>query len=274
MGDANQAAPSSAPAGAVASTDPSDWRAAHDLLSRLCTSVEALKQQGERHAALLESLTAAAPTKAAAPPPVDVSALARSAATKAGRLPLMQAAPRNAPTATTPDAGAAEPAGAPAATPRTPQLSRLPSSRKKWGTASRGLGGAYAAGNEAGAAPKTVDALSEKEVARLLHPHRYSISELTFRRGVINPDGRVRIGWDVCMAVVVVYLSLAVPIELGFAPPLSLGARAFNVLLDFLFILDIIFNFFTGFFERKRYVADRRRIARRYLGSWFVPDVL
>ena len=45
-------------------------------------------------------------------------------------------------------------------------------------------------------------------------------------------------------------------------------------LVDVFFILDIFFNFFTGFTTTGKIVMDPRRIAREYVRTWFALDVI
>jgi potassium channel len=44
-------------------------------------------------------------------------------------------------------------------------------------------------------------------------------------------------------------------------------------LVDFLFVVDIILNFFMAYFdEADHLISDKRTIAKRYLRSWFLID--
>ncbi len=51
--------------------------------------------------------------------------------------------------------------------------------------------------------------------------------------------------------------------------------RYVELVVDMWFLVDVVINFFTGYHEPTgEYVSDRRRVARAYLRSWFVPDFL
>ena len=45
-------------------------------------------------------------------------------------------------------------------------------------------------------------------------------------------------------------------------------------LVDVFFILDIFFNFFTGFTISGKMIMDPRRIASQYIRTWFALDVI
>ena len=116
-----------------------------------------------------------------------------------------------------------------------------------------------------------VSTFSDREVAVHLKATRFRAVER--QHGVLNPDGQFRIVWDAVMACCLIFLAIAVPIELGWDPKLPNEMIVLNVTLDFLFIFDIALSFFTGYEENLSYVFDRHKVARRYLFTWFVPDV-
>jgi len=49
---------------------------------------------------------------------------------------------------------------------------------------------------------------------------------------------------------------------------------AWNLLVDVTFLIDIVINFRTGFFEEGQFVADSNRIARKYLTGSFTIDLV
>ena len=111
-------------------------------------------------------------------------------------------------------------------------------------------------------------------MAKRLQPWKYKASTLHSVSGVLNPDGRFRVSWDIFLSLLLVYLAVMVPIEIGFDPSLPIGLIAFNICLDFIFILDILLNFRTGYSVQKRYVWDKASVAKRYIRTWFLPDLL
>ena len=116
--------------------------------------------------------------------------------------------------------------------------------------------------------------LSEKDVAKHLQPWKYKASTIHSVGGVLNPDGKFRVCWDILLSLLLMYLAVMVPIEIGFDPSLPVELIAFNICLDFIFIFDILLNFRTGYSVQKRYVWDKALVAKRYLSTWFLPDLL
>ena len=49
---------------------------------------------------------------------------------------------------------------------------------------------------------------------------------------------------------------------------------ALDRLVDVFFVMDIFFNFYTGFTTAGKMILEPRRIAREYLRTWFVLDVI
>jgi len=93
---------------------------------------------------------------------------------------------------------------------------------------------------------------------------------------VIHPYSVFRRYWDVFLMVLLLYVALLVPFVIGFEVNTDPETPIFALdrLVDGFFILDIAFNFFTGFTALGKVVLDPYSIAREYLGSWFALDVL
>ena len=96
------------------------------------------------------------------------------------------------------------------------------------------------------------------------------------RATVLSPTGNLRNLWDCvgicCLLMDVIFL----PVQFIYAdlysdyPALALFSK-FEVAF---WLCDIILCFFTGYSERGILVGNRSRIARRYLKTWFFPDVI
>ena len=76
------------------------------------------------------------------------------------------------------------------------------------------------------------------------------------------------------MLVMIISLSISVPYRIAFedvAPPTWVYI---DTVLDFLFIIDMILNFFTAIEnDNGDIIIDRKKIALRYLQSWFMIDL-
>ncbi|KAG8053003.1 hypothetical protein GUJ93_ZPchr0001g29579 [Zizania palustris] len=81
--------------------------------------------------------------------------------------------------------------------------------------------------------------------------------------------------WETFLLVLVVFSAWICPFELAFLRNLSWKVFLVDNIVDSFFAIDIILTFFLAYLDRKTYllVDDPKRIAARYLSSWFVFDV-
>ncbi|KAK8698985.1 hypothetical protein V6N13_115084 [Hibiscus sabdariffa] len=93
---------------------------------------------------------------------------------------------------------------------------------------------------------------------------------------VISPmDTRYRC-WETFMVTLVFYSAWAYPFELAFYrsnPPMPLYVC--DNVVDSFFAVDIMLTFFTAYIDSTTHllVRDRRKIAKRYLSTWFIMDL-
>jgi len=83
-------------------------------------------------------------------------------------------------------------------------------------------------------------------------------------RGMIDPEARFRVTWDLLMLALLLYVSVASPMEIFFSAfPKNTAISVVNILIDILFIADIVLNFRTGYIdEAKKLVLDKTRLRR------------
>jgi len=107
-------------------------------------------------------------------------------------------------------------------------------------------------------------------------------------KGMINPKKAFRMSWDIFVLLpFLVYLTVAMPFRLCFVnePVYATVIYWFEFIIDITFIVDIIFNFFTGYLLEGDHQAedgrsvilveyDHKRVAWNYGTSWFVLDVV
>lgn len=82
--------------------------------------------------------------------------------------------------------------------------------------------------------------------------------------------------WQTFLIVLVVYTAWVSPFEFGFVNrPRGALAITDNIVNGFFFI-DIILTFFVAYLDKATYllIDNRRQIARKYVFSWFVLDVV
>ncbi|RCV25211.1 hypothetical protein SETIT_5G148000v2 [Setaria italica] len=98
---------------------------------------------------------------------------------------------------------------------------------------------------------------------------------IKLRKFIISPyDPCYRI-WETFLLVLVVYSAWICPFELAFLRHLSWELFLVENIIDSFFAIDIILTFFIAYLDQKSYllVDNPKRIAARYISSWFIFDV-
>ena len=88
---------------------------------------------------------------------------------------------------------------------------------------------------------------------------------------VLVPTSAFKSWWDFSVVLLVIYSAFTIPISLCFDIKLSAG---FDIFVDVVFYLDVIFYFFTTYTETGVTIYSHRQIAQRYLNGWFVVDLI
>ena len=94
---------------------------------------------------------------------------------------------------------------------------------------------------------------------------------------VMPQDGRFRIGWDLLNVVMLLYTCFEIPFSAVFIDSNCeyTWHGIMNVVIDLFFLTDIVLVFFTAYDDDLgKEITDKRSIARRYLKSWFFPDLI
>ncbi|GIL77636.1 hypothetical protein Vretimale_6799 [Volvox reticuliferus] len=96
------------------------------------------------------------------------------------------------------------------------------------------------------------------------------------RLGVILPDSRFRKIWINVQLFVVLYIIWVTPVRVGFNKPASGFWFWLEGLIDIFFYTDLVLNFFTAYEQpvTGELITNHRKIALRYLRTWFVIDLL
>ena len=80
--------------------------------------------------------------------------------------------------------------------------------------------------------------------------------------------------WDVLILVILAYMVVATPFTVAFSVD-EVAFTVIGVLIDAVFIADLILNFLTTFDDENRnLVTDREAIAWAYLYGWFWIDLV
>ncbi|EFJ52746.1 hypothetical protein VOLCADRAFT_86033 [Volvox carteri f. nagariensis] len=96
------------------------------------------------------------------------------------------------------------------------------------------------------------------------------------RLGVILPDSRFRKIWVNVQLFVVLYIIWVTPVRVGFNKPASGFWFWLEGLIDLFFYTDLVLNFLTAYEHpvTGELITNHRKIAVRYLKTWFVIDLL
>ena len=91
----------------------------------------------------------------------------------------------------------------------------------------------------------------------------------------IDPDSDAKQYWDLFCLMLLLYCSFSVPYSIAFisAEEAPDGLIDSEILMDSLFLFDILLSFCTAYEEKGFIVRDMGKIAKNYLRTWFLPDL-
>ncbi|XP_024084659.1 potassium voltage-gated channel subfamily H member 8 isoform X3 [Cimex lectularius] len=102
----------------------------------------------------------------------------------------------------------------------------------------------------------------------------YKTSALKKSRLILSHYGVFKTCWDWLILIATFYIAIAVPYNASFVS-LERPSMVSDVVVESLFIVDIILNFRTTFVNRKGEVVSKSSsIAINYLKGWFIVDLL
>lgn len=91
----------------------------------------------------------------------------------------------------------------------------------------------------------------------------------------IDPRSSFRRTWDLFIIFLVIYSAVAIPYYSAFSKKEKGWKVGLDYSFDCLFILDIVFNFYTAYYDKfGRLVASREKIKSNYFRTWFIIDIL
>ena len=81
--------------------------------------------------------------------------------------------------------------------------------------------------------------------------------------------------WLILIFTLLIWTALYLPYRLAFIDQASLPIFIMECIVDALFLIDVVLNFLTSYYdESNSLVIDRRRIAYKYLKTWFIIDLV
>lgn len=104
-------------------------------------------------------------------------------------------------------------------------------------------------------------------------------SEYLRNTGILMPTGRLKITWDIFIALLLFYSAVTVPLHVVF-DSFSNGDRGkgilnFDIVVVVSFFLDMVATINTAYYCGKTdaYIVARNRILEHYMRTWFVIDL-
>lgn len=92
---------------------------------------------------------------------------------------------------------------------------------------------------------------------------------------VLRPESPIRVAWDIALFFCIIYQAIVLPMRISFEMAFNEPIFYFEVIVDCMFMFDIIMNFNTGYYyQGNRLVMTRKHIATEYMCPWFFLDVL
>ena len=92
---------------------------------------------------------------------------------------------------------------------------------------------------------------------------------------IISPDSSWKSKWDYLIIIFVLYNSLLIPFSFSFLQTRNPLVEIFDYFVDFMFLIDMGFSFFTGYYDnRGDEVLDLSSIRKKYMSRWFWIDLV
>lgn len=91
---------------------------------------------------------------------------------------------------------------------------------------------------------------------------------------IINPTSTFKTTWELVGLFMILYQAISIPYRICFEQEAQGFSLLFESIIDVCFILDIVIQFNSGFFKKGQLVLKRVDIAKNYVTSWFIIDVM
>ncbi|KAL7591689.1 potassium channel KAT3 [Lactuca sativa] len=98
---------------------------------------------------------------------------------------------------------------------------------------------------------------------------------VSLRKYTVCPFDRRYRAWEMFLIILVVYSAWISPFDFGFLDDKEGTLRIFDNIVNGFFAIDIVLTFFVAYLDSQSYVLvdDHKKIALRYLSTWFIFDV-
>lgn len=102
------------------------------------------------------------------------------------------------------------------------------------------------------------------------------MTERQFRKKwIIYPEDNWKPYYDVFICLIIVISCIFTPLDIAFFGMLSEHVKWYLVVIDVIFLTDILINFNSAFYD-SHYdcIDDRKEIANNYIKGWFFLDLI
>ena len=121
------------------------------------------------------------------------------------------------------------------------------------------------------------DGVSDSKVEKVDYPEESSLdSKFVSRFITMDPKNPKKLVWDIFLAVLILVSVVIILFRIGFDIDSTGFGKVIDYIVDILFGVDMILNFFVGYEdpELEIVVTNKAVIASNYLRSWFIIDFL
>ena len=92
---------------------------------------------------------------------------------------------------------------------------------------------------------------------------------------ILLPDDGFKIKWDLLITILLLFVFFVTPYRIAFVSTDNIVWTIVDLSIDFMFLIDIILNFFSAYYNQKYILVDKRGpIAWSYIRGWFFIDLI
>lgn len=93
------------------------------------------------------------------------------------------------------------------------------------------------------------------------------------KKWVLYPEDKSKQTWDLIITITLLFTCFISPYDLAFQKE-NAGEGPLSIVIDIIFWLDIIINFFSAFYQKDMIIVEtHKEIAKNYLTGWFLIDL-
>ena len=126
----------------------------------------------------------------------------------------------------------------------------------------------------------TTDSLPNLDSGKVKKSDRMKLERMRHRNErkmyLMYPEDRIKQTWDMFITLILLVSCMLTPYRIAFGDiEEPLEWKIINFSIDALFLIDIFVIFNSAFYDDEFIIVeDRKQIARKYLGSWFIIDLV